>query len=130
MDGLCIGVNGWYPLVPPTSHQSFPPDQDQTISPHLLYIGGVEVTATFSSRQDHELVLTTAKKLGWQPPCLLSEISGVGVAKQWEVWLDVGMLWLDEKTIHIGMPPMAQITPLKAGAQMLSYIRYRFFDLG
>lgn len=80
------------------------------------YVGGVEVSASFASKRDRQLVLSAAEQAGWQPARLLDVGGG---AKQWEVTMAVTSLWLQHKCL-LGT----------SGDHSWCFVRYKFFDVG
>lgn len=130
---MCIGVRGWYPLLPlATPHippVSGPAPQGQRCPNPVVscaYVGGVEVSAVFSSKRDKEMVMSSAEREGWESGTMLrpSPPGGGGATRQWEVTLEVGSVWLQQQSMLIR-------TAAGSGcSHMMCFVRYRFFDLG
>ena len=123
---LILGVHGWYPLLPTDSSLAAPVLGSAPNLPHLplvtcAYVGAVEVSAGFTSTRDRELLLYSARKCGWEAPCLQSVISTKqGEDGRWEVDVRVVGLWAQMKVR----------SRMLANPPPLAFIRYRFFDLG
>lgn len=91
-----------------------------------VYVGGIEVSATFATKRDRQLVLTSAKKTGLEPPQLLDRLE-MGGARHMEVRLEVSSLWLED--IHTSQAVSGH-TPSCHQQGTYCFVRYRFFDLG
>lgn len=122
---LITGVHGWYPFLPPatphTAPVSGPTHLQRWQDPPVVtcaYVGGVEVSATFSSKRDRQLVLSSLDTASCEPSKLLD----MGGVRQWEVELQVQYLWIENRTVFHGSATKGQ--PVHC------FLRYRFFDLG
>ena len=82
------------------------------------YVGGVEISAAFSSKRDRQQVLSAAEQAGWQPPKLLDLDVGGG-AKHWAMTLEVTSLWV-QRGVLLGANE----------EHSWCFVRYKFFYLG
>ena len=120
---MYVGIHGWYPLLPPatphTAPVSGPTHLQQGQDPPVVtcaYVGGVELSAAFSTKADRQLVLSNLDPASCRP----NRLQDVGGATQWEVELQVKSLWIED---------MTALQSSTSGTTHC-FLRYRFFDLG
>lgn len=141
-DGLLIvGVHGWFPLVPSfrqsvtASASTANPDPESACS----YVGGVEVSLSFSNKDDRKLVISRGIEMGWvrpegydinldsldqeQPP--LNQVPGdkdgcLEGSTRWRFDIRMSQLWI----------PLESVVILMSGAHKYCYLRYKFFEAG
>ena len=146
---LCsVGVRGWFPLYPPLSnsvnHESAPESiSNPDLHTACHYVGGVEVSLSFSSDDERKSILARGLEMGWKPP--ESNMSGLdellelyqgGKGREgereggclrnpvcWRFCVNVTELLVPIETVAIAM--------LEDPAPYLyCFLRYRFFDSG
>lgn len=122
---LITGIHGWYPLLSPDSSLTTPISGPAPHLPHpplvtCAYIGAVEMSAAFTNTRDRELLLSSARKCGWEAPRLHVTNRREGQDGSWEVEVRVLGLWAQRKTTRT----------MSANPPPLAFVRYRFFDLG
>ena len=133
---------GWesVPEVHPTTLPNTPPLEE--------YVGGVELSISFPNKDDRQVILSSALKMGWKAPkgCSIDHLSlvpasptGEEVMGAEEVGLDVGggggggeETWrLDISVNSLSVPLDAVAMPLptvKNPTYKYCFLRYRFMD--
>jgi hypothetical protein len=126
MSVYSTGVHGWYPLLPPATPHVSPVLGPTHLEPwqnppvvRCAYVGGVEVSAAFSTKRDRQLVLSSLESACG--PSKLLDVGGEGEEgpRHWEVDLQVQSLWVEDQTVF-----ESSRQPVHC------FLRYRFFDLG
>lgn len=140
------GVHGWFPLFPPLRNsdtQGYAPGPINNLAPGSVnpYVGGVEVSLSFSNKEDRKLILGRGLEMGWKIPesCMvttegLDEImeSFQGQSKthdslrseiRWKFCLKMTELWVPLEAVTI---PMSE----DQAPYLYCFLRYRFFDSG
>ena len=141
---------GWFPLHPPV-HTSNIVDSAPEIMTNpdtptaLCYVGGVEVSLSFSSDEDRKFVIARGVEMGWKlsdnsrinTAFLDKEIvtalgeksgessdgGGFGSSSRWRFSVKATKLWVPMETITIAMSE-------DPAPYMYCFLRYKFFDSG
>jgi len=137
-----LGVRGWFPLHPPKSSD----DGDQELASEAAspdkpllekYVGGVELSIFFTNQEDRQLILSSARKMGWKMPSLVpspvsqiqEEVTGVGEVgcgvrggEGWRLDLNVNSLWVPLDAVASPVPTATNPT------YKYCFVRYRFMD--
>ena len=107
---LPLGACGWFALY----CKGDTPDR---------YVGGVELTLSFTREEDRELVLSHAARLGWKPnPIAELSISPCATQLKLRFEVTIDSLWVsvDDVIIPVSGEP----------SYKCCFVRYRFFSLG
>ena len=138
-------MSGWLPLYPPSLESNeIPPEEvpaNQPTTPN--HVGGVEVSFSFSSEGDRQLVLSRGVEMGWEPleggqwgvEGGLGEGGGGGrEGKGEETKLkDSDSSWkFSVKVVEVCVPMEAVTISLSEdpAPYMYCFLRYQFFDSG
>ena len=138
------GVHGWLPLYPPSQNtDETAPDQiDNPSDPP--YVGGIELSLSFSTDEDRQQVLSRALEVGWKPPPTAGrggatdvergELVGEGGREGRERLLkDSKCRWkFSVKVTELVLPIEAVTISMSEdpAPYMYCFLRYRFFDSG
>ena len=151
---LLLGIRGWFPLHAPVTSDDggwesipeFPSTTFLNTPPLEEYVGGVELSISFPNKDDRQMILSSALKMGWKAPqgCSINLLSLVPASPTEEeeigaeeVGLDVGggggeERWrLDINVNSLLVPLDAVAMPLptvKNPTYKYCFLRYRFMD--
>lgn len=142
------GVHGWFPLFPllrNSDTQGYAPgpisnSASGSVNP---YVGGLEVSLSFSNNEDRKLVLGRGLEMGWKIPesCMVNtegldemieSFQGRQSSKtcdslrsliRWKFCLKMTELWVPLEAVTI---PMSE----DPAPYLYCFLRYRFFDSG
>ena len=148
-----LGIRGWFPLHAPVTSDDggwesipeFPSTTFLNTPPLEEYVGGVELSISFPNKDDRQMILSSALKMGWKAPqgCSIDLLSLVPASPTEEeigaeeVGLDVGggggeERWrLDINVNSLLVPLDAVAMPLptvKNPTYKYCFLRYRFMD--
>ena len=130
---------GWLPLYPPAKNSNIAAPELITNHSSAEYVGGIEVSLSFSSDEERELVLSHGQELGWVPAN--TDRVAVGGAVQREGVKGEGKRELKDAKCRwkFSIEVMEISVPVEAVTILLSqdpapymycYLKYRFFDSG
>ena len=148
---LLLGIHGWFPLHAPVTSDDggwesvpeFHPTTFPDTPPLEEYVGGVELSISFTNKDDRRMILSSALKMGWKAPqgCSIDFLSLVPASPTEEeemgaeeVGLDGGggERWrLDINVNSLSVPLDAVAMPLptvKNPTYKYCFLRYRFMD--
>ena len=140
MHCFSAGVSGWLPLYPPVVKPHTAPPYDDlppSTNPPVSYVGGIEVSFSFSCDEDRELVLSRCVEMGWEPPRGGStSVEGGQTAEREGVEADMKdpkTSWkFSVKVPELSVPMEAVTIDLSEDPSpyMYCFLRYRLFDSG